>query len=400
MKILFLSIYEINDSDSGYIYADLVREFARQGHEVYAVTPTKGVTEAFTDGNGVNVIKVQNGQIQKTGKIKKVINLLTLENKTVKAVKKFAGGVKFDLIINMSSNLSYVKTMEYFKKRDNAVAYFLLKDIFPQNALDMKMMRKSGVTGLAYKYFKRKEKRAYAVADFIGCMSAANRRFVLSRNAGSEQGKATVCPNAIEPVDVAAALSDRAALRKEYGLPLDKKIFVYGGNLGKPQSVPFIIKCLKELADNENAYFFIVGDGTEFHLLEQFIEYRAPNNVKLLKRLSRESFDLMLASCDVGLIFLDVDFTVPNYPSRLLSYMQARIPVIACTDRNTDVGIDIENGGFGWRCISDDVGGFADKVNAACVADTVAMGERAWRYLNENFTVGKIYDRIMSDVDK
>ena len=49
-------------------------------------------------------------------------------------------------------------------------------------------------------------------------------------------------------------------------------------------------------------------------------------------------------SCDVGLIFLDKRFTIPNFPSRLLSYMQASMPVLAATDVNTDIGKVIEEG--------------------------------------------------------
>ena len=44
----------------------------------------------------------------------------------------------------------------------------------------------------------------------------------------------------------------------------DKKVFVYGGNLGKPQGIPFVIQCLSSQAENKDVYFIIVGDGTEY----------------------------------------------------------------------------------------------------------------------------------------
>lgn len=159
MNILFLSLYEIKDSGSGYIYADLIREFAGHGHSVYAVSPTEERAKTFIDNNGVHIIRVKNGQIQKTGKIKKLINLLMLEKNTIKTVEKYVKNVKFDLIINMCSNLCYAKTSEYFKKRDNAVNYLLLKDIFPQNAVDIEMMKTSGFMGIVYKHFRNKEKK-------------------------------------------------------------------------------------------------------------------------------------------------------------------------------------------------------------------------------------------------
>ena len=87
-----------------------------------------------------------------------------------------------------------------------------------------------------------------------------------------------------------------------------------------------------------DVFFLIVGDGTEFAKIEAYVNEDKPSNVKLMKRLPKEDYDKMVGACDVGMIFLDHRFTIPNFPSRLLSYMQAKIPVLACTDVNTDIG--------------------------------------------------------------
>ena len=112
------------------------------------------------------------------------------------------------------------------------------------------------------------------------------------------------------------------------------------------------IYCLKKCIGNQQAFFLIVGDGTEYYHLENFLYTENPRNVKLMKRLPKEDYDQMIAACDVGLIFLDHRFTIPNFPSRVLSYMQAGIPVLACTDRNTDIGEIVVSNGFGWWCES------------------------------------------------
>lgn len=83
-------------------------------------------------------------------------------------------------------------------------------------------------------------------------------------------------------------------------------------------------------------YFLIVGDGTEYGVLKEYVKSSNQNNLKLMKRLQKEDYDTMVGACDVGMIFLDHRFTIPNFPSRLLSYMQAKLPV------------------FGWWCESDD----------------------------------------------
>ena len=398
MNILFLSVYEIKDSDSGYIYADLIREFAKHKHNIFAVTPTKNSTECLIDGNGVKVIKVKNGQIQKTGKIKKVINLLSLDNKTIKAVEKYAKNVKFDMIINMCSNLCFAKTSSYFKKRDQAVNYLVVKDIFPQNAVDIGMMKTTGIMGSVYRQFRRKEKKLYNSADYIGCMSQANVVYIATHNPEIDKMKLSIVPNSIEPIDVSLTECEKVAMREKYNIPQDKGVFVYGGNLGRPQGILFIIDCLRSQKENEKIFFLIVGDGTEYSILEQYVENEKPSNVKLMKRLPREDFDRMLAACDVGMVFLDRRFTIPNYPSRLLSYMQAGLPVIACTDTNTDVGKDIIKGNFGWWCESGNIKAFNNCMIQA-QEEYKLKASNAKLLLRNNYSVVSCYETIVNGLE-
>src|SRR5690606_21657120 len=100
---------------------------------------------------------------------------------------------------------------------------------------------------------------------------------------------------------------------------------------------------------------------------------------------------------DVGLIFLDKRFSIPNFPSRLLSYMQASMPVLAATDVNTDIGKVIEEGQFGYWCESSDVEQFNNKLKKLCKEDLrIRMGINGRKYLVENYTVKHTYEIIMS----
>ena len=78
------------------------------------------------------------------------------------------------------------------------MTYLLLKDIFPQNAVDLGMMTKTGVKGMLYKLFRKKEKELYRISDFIGCMSPANVRFVLEHNPEVKAEKVEIAPNSYD----------------------------------------------------------------------------------------------------------------------------------------------------------------------------------------------------------
>src|SRR5699024_2861501 len=122
------------------------------------------------------------------------------------------------------------------------------------------------------------------------------------------------------------------------------------------------------------------------------------SNATLLSQLDKNDYETLVRACDVGLIFLDHRFTIPNIPSRLLSYMDAQLPVLAATDINTDLGSIIENGDFGYWCESTDVKKFTDKLELMCDSNNRRrMGENARKYLEANFTVKHTYEIIMSN---
>ncbi|MBQ9838687.1 MAG: glycosyltransferase family 4 protein [Oscillospiraceae bacterium] len=405
MNILFLTLIEVKTHDQRGIYNDLIRQFAAQGHDTYIVSPAERRHEISTHLmpdvtqeplNRIHILRVKTGNITKTNMIEKGVSTVLLESQIKAAVKKYLGHVKFDLVLYSTPPITLTGPIAYVKKRDNAQTYLLLKDIFPQNAVDIGMMQKTGLKGMLYKFFRAKEKKLYALSDRIGCMSDANVKFLLRENPQIDPKRVEVCPNSIEVADMSVTPEVRTQLREKYAIPQDKKVFVYGGNLGKPQGVPFLMKCLDAQKNNENAYFLIVGDGTEHKKLAAWFEENKPENAKLLNRLPKEDYDRLVAACDVGLIFLDHRFTIPNFPSRLLSYMQAKLPVLCCTDPNTDVGQVCVDGGFGWWCESNDPAAFDAQVQSALASDLLTMGQNGFDYLNEHYTASKGCEIILA----
>ena len=192
---------------------------------------------------------------------------------------------------------------------------------------------------------------------------------------------------------------EKLALRRRYGLPEDKTVFAYGGNLGRPQGVPFILDCLKAVANREDSFFVVCGKGTELPMLQRYVQESGQKNLLLIPGLPRQEYESFVGCCDVGLIFLDHRFTIPNFPSRLLSYMQKSMPVIACTDPNTDIGKVVTEGGFGWWCESNDADAFGRQIDAALAADLPSMGEKGFAYLNEHYTVARAYQTIMRGME-
>jgi len=401
MNVLFLSLGRYSSIKESEGYTDLLREFIRHGDKVYILSPVEkrdGSESKLIEEENSVILWVKTGNITKTNFIEKGISTVMIESQFLSAIKKHFPDVKFGLVLYPTPPITFVKVVEYIKKRDGAKTYLLLKDIFPQNAVDIGIMSKSGLKGLLYKYFRNKEKKLYSISDTIGCMSPANVQYVLDNNPEVDPKIVEVCPNCIEVIDKSVDEKTRVQIRGKYGIPLDKKVFVYGGNLGKPQGIPFLIECLEKCKDVDGAFFLVVGNGTEYGKLESYANSSCQKNFKLMSRLPKEDYDTMVGACDVGLIFLDHRFTIPNFPSRLLSYMQAKIPVLAVTDPNTDIGKVIVDGGFGWWCESNSVDGFVSEVQSIISSNICDKTVNEYQYLLDYYSCANAYHLIMRKI--
>lgn len=395
MNILFLTISRVEDINNRGIYTDLLRYFVKMGHKVFITTPVERrlrQESRLRDNGDHQILEVKTLNIKKTNVIEKGIGTVLLDYQYGKALNRIDKSLKFDLILYSTPPITLNRIIEKIKKRDNAKTYLLLKDIFPQNAVDIGLMKR----GILHNIFRKKEKKLYQISDYIGCMSPANVEFVLKHNPDVDSAKVEVCPNSIE-LEKDIQSIDKAIVREKFGVPVDSTVFVYGGNLGKPQGIDFLLKVLETNQNKKDRFFLIVGSGTEYDKIYRWFEDNKPGNAKLISVLPKQEYDSLVRSCDVGLIFLDPRFTIPNYPSRLLSYLENRMPVIMATDVNTDIGKIAEQNGYGYWCENGDLSSFNDYLDKLSTDSSLRteMGDKGYKFLEENYTVEHSYNTIM-----
>ncbi|MFF2857051.1 glycosyltransferase family 4 protein [Peribacillus sp. NPDC058002] len=397
MNVLFLTLSNMENVNERGIYTDLVRELARIGINMYVVSPREKRTNLPTELSiieNIKILKVKTGNITKVNFIEKGLSTLSIEKQYLKAVKRYFSDVRFDMVMYSTPPITFEKVVKYFKQKHQSKTYLVLKDIFPQNAVDINVIKEGS---LIWKHFRKKEKRLYANSDMIGCMSKGNVEYVLKHNPFIDKKKVEVFPNSIEPLERVSRAKKNKELFEKYNIPQNSTLFVYGGNLGKPQGIEFLL----EVADNfhkvDNGYLLIVGAGTEYEKIRHHLDSIQTTNVKLFNKMPKNEYDHLLEIADVGLIFLDKRFTIPNFPSRLTAYMEYSIPVLAATDINTDLKDVLKESGSGLWSESGDLNTFID--NAIKLSSDKRlrhqMGEFGRAYLEENYDIKKTVEIII-----
>ena len=402
-NLIFLTMSRMTSIEQSGIYPDLLRHFRMEGWNIYVVTPRERSLKqptGLSKSEGVHILGVRTLNLQKTSIIEKGIGQILVESQYKSAIRRYLNDIKFDLILYSTPPITFPNVIAHLKRQNpRAFSYLLLKDIFPQNAVDLGMISKIGAKGLLYKFFRNKEKTMYKLSDYIGCMSPANVKFLLEHNPEIKPDRVEVAPNSVElrveKLEPGQETTERYYIRKKYNLPTDKPIFIYGGNLGKPQGIPYLIECLEVNANRPDCHFVVVGTGTEMPRLKEWYDAKQPKSVTLMNGLSKADYDMLVSHCDVGLIFLDHRFTIPNYPSRLLSYLEYKMPVLCATDVNTDIGKIAEENGYGYWCESVKPEDFTALVDKMLASDKKAMGEKGYQFLKENYLVENTYRAIM-----
>lgn len=391
MKVLYISSTHAGMHESS-IYYDLMQEFVANGHEVtiaYAREKRLNLkTELYTQNN-MRYLGIRTGNISKNKNlIEKGISLLSIDPLFKHNIKKYLGHESFDLVLYSTPPITFIRTLKYLRSSSKDIyIYLMLKDIFPQNAVDIEMMKENS---LIHRFFKRKEKILYNLVDKVGVMSPANKDYFIKHNPEHEN-IVEILPNAIKLRDISLNYT-----REDFGISSDKVVFVYGGNLGYPQAIEFLVECAKSIEDLENVEFVVAGTGSKQNIIEEYIERNNPKNFKYLGQLPKDKYDELVFNCDVGLIFLDYRFTIPNYPQRLLSYMQAKLPIVSVSDIATDIGSIAEENHYGFHVDSTDTEAFRDVILKLSTDKKLIeqMGNKAYSYLVEQYTVESAYEII------
>lgn len=407
MNVFFLSVDDIYDLTERSIYLDLAKYFINQGHFVTIASlcekrnwKTIKIEETINIEGG-EIYKIYTADITKNGNyFQKGMALIELLFKSKKVALKAMKSREYDLILFGSPPVTFYKAAEIIKIKQSAFCYLLLKDIWPYDCRFDGILEPTGWKDIAFKILKKLARKMYQIADKIGCMSPANIQYLKENEPKLDDKKIEVNPNSVEPFFSELSMMDIQFIRKKYGIPTDKVIFVYGGNLGQAQGIDFALESVKESQRIKEAFFVFVGNGTEKGKIEKFIHDENLNNFLLLPLLPKNDYEILLNACDVGLVYLNHSCLSPNFPSRILSYMQAGMPIIFATDIYTDVGQIAQKNDFGIWCESTSTSDFVESVYMICdKKKRLLMGEKSRSYMLENYTVKQTYDIIVKSME-
>lgn len=373
---------------------DLALDFIAKGHEVTVITPSVKHQSSRLDViqlEGVNVWRFSNGRVKNVGKVKRAINETLMSFNAWKAISSSVTKDTFDGVVYYSPSVFFGPLVRKIKKKCECKSYLILRDLFPQWAIDAGIIKEKSLITRYFRYF---EYLSYKSADAIGLMSEKNLELFQSIHPELKNTHVLFNWAAVTPF---GSVSEVDSIRARLNLK-NKVIFFYGGNIGYAQDMKNLITLAKGLKDEIEAHFLFIGQGDEVELITGLTNEWNLDNVTILPSITQSEFKKVLAEVDVGLFSLAKHHTAHNFPGKLLGYMVESIPILGSVNPGNDLLTIINNAGAGKVFINGE-----DKALLRAAVEFLRgpkkreqCGVQALQLLEKSFSVHSAHQKITS----
>lgn len=374
---------------------DLSREFVAQGHQLTVILPSCDIEEDYSieEMDGFQILRLKSLKSKDVSYLRRTIaELLMSFTMRINFKKSPFINVQWNAVVWYAPSIFHGYFVNFLKKKNNCKSYLIIRDIFPQWAVDMELMGR----GAPYHFFNAVAQYQYSVADTIGVQTPGNLTYFKEwiENKGKE---VVVLQNWLADVKPA-----QCSIDIEDTILAGRKVFVYAGNMGVAQGMDVLIDLAEELKYQKNIGFLFVGRGSEVKRLTAQVERRLLDNIVFKDEIHPDDIPALYAQCAVGIVSLDQRHKSHNIPGKFLSYMQSGLPVLANINSGNDLKKIIEDGDVGAVCENANVEDLKKKVKILIrkIEDNTDFYSKCRRIYEELFSPENAVKQIVSRLRK
>lgn len=321
---------------------------------------------------GVEIYRVAGTTLNKNVIVFKLINMLTLGISVFfKALRHFQKGDRV-LVVTTPPSLPFITA---FVSLIKGAGYFLLiHDNYPEMLIAVKKTSENSVLVGILNFFNR---WLYKYASKIIVCGRDMFELIARKTEGLDVPIVTI-QNWAELENVKPLPREDNVLLKELGIE-DRLVFLYAGNMGYPNDVESIIECARRLRNDERFCFVFLGDGVKRKWLEKQVAQDDLKNVLLLLPKPRSEQNIFLNACDVGIVTLVKKMWGVSMPSRTYNILAAGKPILALTEKRSEIARVIEEDNVGWTVAANEPELLLEKLSEIYESRNLftEMGERA-----------------------
>lgn len=333
MKILmWLSIGLDRRTPSEHLLTAIVEALYEKGHTVHILQKSSGGDKPSLPDNmarlGVTTTCVSQNQAGKSNFVGRYLADLQY----VMKCRKYLKTLEFDRVFMQSSNVAGMQTATLRQLHRNVPLTFNVQDIFPENAVYSRTMKKDS---MPYRVLSAIQKKAYRDADRIITISEDMKDQLLEL--GVDEDKISVIYNwsyqdeVYDPEQTTSEVVDRL-------MPEDDFNVVYAGNIGLMQNVEIVVETAAKMKNEPKIRFHIFGDGLYRKKLEARTQELGLENVVFHDMLPAEHAPALYCKADVNIIPLAENIYRTALPSKTATCLACQKPIILAIGEKSRFG--------------------------------------------------------------
>ena len=322
---------------------DLSREFVRQGHYLCVILPSYNQREPWTVDkfDGAQLLRLKAPRTKDIGYVRRTLAELAMPFAMLQNLRKSPlAAERWDGVAWYAPSIFHGPLVSSLKKSSACKSYLIIRDIFPEWAVDMGLIGR----GLPYRFFDAVAKYQYSVADVIGVQTPGNRRYFEPwlEHPGRHL---EVLQNWLDKPS-----QMRCSIRVDQTVLAGRKVFVYAGNMGVAQGMDILLGLVDKLRSRSDVGFLFVGRGSDSARLKVAAQSMQLDNVVFFDEIDPDEIPDLYAQCDAGIVALDSRHKSHNIPGKFLTYMQSGLPVLANINAGNDLAKMIRDERVGQVC--------------------------------------------------
>ncbi|WP_379552911.1 glycosyltransferase family 4 protein [Qipengyuania sp. DGS5-3] len=370
---------------------DLVREFARQGHHLTVLLPAPDLAAPWKmdDFDGVEVLWLKAPRTKDIGYLRRALAEFAMPFvMRTSLAKSPLANVQWDGVIWYSPSIFFGPLVRSLRAESGCKSYLIIRDIFPQWAADMGLMRR----GPAYYLLHKIAQFQYSVADVIGVQTPGNLAYFTSWMRRYPDRHIQVLANWLGAPGALRSTIDFSQTTLK-----GRKIFVYAGNMGVAQNMDVIVELANFLRHDTSIGFALVGRGSERMRLEAVAASMELDNLLCFNEIDPDEIPSLYAQATAGIVTLDPRHRSHNIPGKFISYMQCGLPVLANVNQGNDLVSLINECNVGVVAENAEAPRLSILVNKllSCIDDEVITAERCQSLFARDFAVEATVETIL-----
>lgn len=305
-----------------FLINDLVREWKKQGHTVdvisqypsypesYVFPGYENVGESVEEWEGSKIYRFPFIEGYKTSIKKKFANYLKFVRGASKIGKRIGGN--YDVIfVSQTGPLTVaipaIAIKKKFHKKISIWTFDIWPDVVYMYGVPRMIITKFFLDNLVKYIYKKFDNILVSSSGFINSIL----KYVPNKTI-------TYAPNWLQPVEFVTS---------EIQLDTNKFNYTFTGNISLYQNMLNVVKGFS-LANIDNAVLNIIGNGSSYTELKDYIENNNVQNIKLYKRVPYNQIDDILQHSDVFVLPLIANEEIEKTePLKLQSYLSVGKPI-------------------------------------------------------------------------